>query len=207
MSSPVDIFIFLLTVGFISLSGVLMPGPVFAASIIKGVERKHAGAWIAFGHLTVEVPLILCIIAGLYYVFMNPWVKTGIGVFGGLLLIFIGVRMIRIRRSKESIKRAFPYHPFIAGVITTISNPYFILWWATVGASLIIWGLGFGLIGIIGFIIVHECCDLGWDYFVAYTSFKSRRLWTEKRRACIFGICGLLLVGFGVYFMLAFWFG
>jgi len=207
MSTTLDIFIFLLTVGFISLSGVLMPGPVFAASIIKGVEKKHAGAWIALGHFTVEVPLILCIIAGFYYVFTNQWVKAVIGLFGGLLLIFLGIRMIQMRRKKEAIKTAFPYHPFVAGVITTISNPYFILWWATVGASLIIWALAFGLIGIVGFIVVHECCDLGWDYFVAYTSFKSRNLWTEKRKAYIFGICGLLLVVFGVYFMLVFWLG
>ena len=205
MSSSVDIFIFLLTVGFISLSGVLMPGPVFAASVIKGVERKHAGAWIALGHLSVEVPLILCIIAGLYYVFTNQWVKAGIGLVGGVLLIVLGLRMIQKRADKEVIKTAFPYHPYIAGVITTISNPYFILWWATVGASLILWGLTFGLIGIVGFIIVHECCDLGWDYLVAYTSYKSRNLWTEKRKAYIFGFCGLLLVVFGVYFLFAFW--
>jgi threonine/homoserine/homoserine lactone efflux protein len=206
MSPPLDIFIFLLTVGFISLSGVLMPGPVFAASIIKGVERKHAGAWIALGHLSVEVPLILCIIAGLYFVFTNQWVKAGIGLIGGVLLIFLGIRMIQMRWDKEVIKTAFPYHPFVAGVITTISNPYFILWWATVGASLIIWALTFGLVGIVGFIIVHESCDLGWDYFVAYASFKSRDLWTEKRKAYIFGICGLLLVLFGVYFIMAIWF-
>jgi threonine/homoserine/homoserine lactone efflux protein len=205
MSSSLDIFIFLLTVGFISLSGVLMPGPVFAASVIKGVERKHAGAWIALGHLSVEVPLILCIIAGLYYVFTNQWVKAGIGLVGGVLLIVLGLRMIQKRADKEVIKTAFPYHPYIAGVITTISNPYFILWWATVGASLILWGLTFGLIGIIGFIVVHECCDLGWDYLVAYTSYKSRNLWTEKRKAYIFGFCGLLLVVFGVYFLFAFW--
>ena len=207
MSTSLDIFIYLLTIGFISLSGVLMPGPVFAASIIKGAERKHAGAWIALGHLSVEIPLILCIIAGLYYVFMNQWVKAGIGLVGGLFLIFLGIRMIQKRQDKESVKTAFPYHPFIAGIITTISNPYFILWWATVGASLIILGLNFGLIGIVGLIVVHESCDLGWGYLVAYASYKSRNLWTDKRKAYILSICGLLLVVFGVYFMLAFWFG
>lgn len=207
MSTNTDIFIFLLTVGFISLSGVLMPGPVFAASIIKGAERKHAGAWIALGHLSVEIPLILCIIAGLYYLFTNQWVKAGIGLVGGLFLIFLGIRMIQRRSDKESVKTAFPYHPFVAGVITTISNPYFILWWASVGASLIILGLNFGIIGIVGLILVHESCDLGWDYLVAYASFKSRNLWTERRKAYILGICGLLLCLFGIYFTLAFWFG
>lgn len=202
-----DLVLFLLTVGFISLSGVLMPGPVFAASIVKGAERKHAGAWIAFGHLSVEVPLMLCIMAGLYYVFTNQWVKAVIGLVGGVLLVFLGLRMIQRRKDSESVKAVFPYHPYIAGVITTISNPYFILWWATVGASLILLALSFGWVGIVGLMVVHESCDLGWDYLVAYTSFKSRHLWTERRKAIIFGICGLLLVGFGAYFMLAFWVG
>ena len=202
-----DLIVFLLTIGFISLSGVLMPGPVFAASIIKGAERKHAGAWIALGHLVVEVPLILCILAGLYYVLVNQWVKTGIGLVGGALLVYLGVRMVQMRKDDSSVKSAFPYHPFAAGVITTVSNPYFLLWWATVGASLIIMGLSFGVVGIVGLILVHESCDLGWDYFVAYTSFQSRKLWTTRRKMYIFGACGILLIGFGVYFMLAFWFG
>ena len=131
---------------------------------------------------------------------MNQWVKAGIGLVGGLFLIFLGIRMIQKRLDKESEKTAFPYHPFVAGVITTISNPYFILWWATIGASLIIWGLAIGLIGIVGLIVVHESCDLGWDYFVAYASFKSRDLWTERRKAYILGMCGLLLVVFGICF-------
>jgi threonine/homoserine/homoserine lactone efflux protein len=202
-----EIFLFLLTVGFISLSGVLMPGPLFAAAIVKGAESKHAGAWIAFGHLIVEVPLMLCIMAGLYYVFTNQWVKAGIGLVGGALLIYLGLRMVQKRRDKESVTAVFPYHPFIAGVITTASNPYFILWWATVGASLLILAMGFGVAGIIGMIVVHESCDLGWDSFVAYTSFRSRHLWTERRKAYILGCCGLLLIVFGAYFLLAFWFG
>ena len=201
-----EIFLFFLTVGFISLSGVLMPGPVFAAAIVKGAERKHAGAWIAFGHLVVEVPLMLCILAGLYYVFTNQWVKASIGLVGGVLLIYLGFRMIQKRREKESVRAAFPYHPFLAGVITTASNPYFILWWATVGASLLILAMGFGLVGVVGLVVVHESCDLGWDYLVAYTSFKSRHLWSRRSKAYIFGCCGLFLVAFGVYFMLAFWF-
>ena len=72
---------------------------------------------------------------------MNQWVKAGIGLVGGLFLIFLGIRMIQKRRNKESVKTAFPYHSFVAGVVTTISNPYFIIWWATVGASLIISGI------------------------------------------------------------------
>ncbi len=201
----IELLGFLLTVGIISLTGVLMPGPVFAAAIAKGAEHRHAGAWIALGHLIVEVPLILALAAGFSFVFDNIWVRLVIGLAGGGLLLFMGVRMVLIRSDTEVIKRAFPMHPMIAGILTTISNPYFILWWATVGVLLIITALTFGWFGILIFIIVHESCDLAWDWLVSYSVNKSKKIWTKQVHAIVFGICGLILVFFGIYFILAPW--
>ncbi|MCK5038280.1 MAG: LysE family transporter [Thermoplasmata archaeon] len=197
--------IFLLMVGFISLSGVMMPGPVMVAAIAKGSENKHAGLWIALGHLMIEIPLIALIAMGFYYILTDNWVQGIIGVGGGALLLYMGIQMIRMREDKEVVEKAFPGHPILAGIVTTVGNPYFILWWATIGATLIIGALEFGLIGIIGFIIVHETCDVLWDWFLSYSVHKSKDLWTDKSHAIIFGVCGAVLVVFGVYFMMAFW--
>jgi threonine/homoserine/homoserine lactone efflux protein len=183
-----------------------MPGPVFAAAVVKGAKDRHAGAWISLGHVLVEVPLIVAIAAGLYFVLSNYAVKVGIGVVGGLLLLYMGVRMFQMRNDEEVVERAFPMHPVIAGVITTATNPYFILWWATVGASFIIMALGFGIAGILAFIIIHESCDLGWYYFVSYATNRSKTFWTKRTHSYVFGAFGVLLAAFGVYFMLAFWF-
>ena len=199
--------LFLLSVGIISLSGVLMPGPVFAAAVVKGAENKHAGAWIALGHSMIEVPLIIAVILGLDFIIKEFWVRTIIGITGGSLLLYMGIRMFQMRNHEEIIKKAFPIHPFIAGIITTITNPYVFLWWATIGASLIIIAIGFGIIGIISFILIHESCDLIWDYSVSYMTFKSKKLWTEKTHKYIFGIFGIVLIIFGVYFIFAFWYG
>ena len=200
-----DLLFFLVTVGIISLSGVLMPGPVFAAAVVKGAENKHAGAWIALGHLIVEIPLIIVIAAGFYFIFTNDWVQIGIGMVGGALLIYMGIRMIQLRGEVDVVKRAFPTHPMVAGIMTTASNPYFIFWWATVGAALIIQSIAFGILGVVLFIIVHESCDLGWDYFVSYSVHESKKFWTKRVYAWVFGIFGLFLVGFGVYFMVGVW--
>ncbi len=200
-----DLIFFLLMVGFISLSGVLMPGPVFAAAVVKGTENKHAGAWIALGHLLVEIPLILVIAAGFYFLFTNQWFQIAIGMVGGALLFYMGVRMIQLRGRVDVVEKAFPTHPLIAGVMTTAANPYFILWWATVGAALIIQSITFSVIGIILFIIVHESCDFSWDYFVAYSVHESKRFWTKRVYAWVFGVCGIILVFFGVYFMVGVW--
>ncbi|MCK4756909.1 MAG: LysE family transporter [Thermoplasmata archaeon] len=196
--------LFILMVGFISLSGVMMPGPVMVAAIAKGSENKHAGLWIALGHLMVEIPLITFIAMGFYYVFTDDWVQGIIGIGGGALLLYMGIQMIWMREDKEVVEKSFPGHPIMAGIVTTISNPYFILWWATIGATLIIGALEFGIIGILAFIIVHEFCDVAWVEFITYSVNKSKDLWTDKSHAMIFGVCGLVLVFFGIYFILAF---
>ncbi len=198
-----EIVLFLFMVAFISLSGVMMPGPVFAAAIVKGAKDKHAGAWIAAGHLVVEVPLILAIAAGFHYLLKADEVKMGIGLAGGASLIYMGTRMFMMREDTKAMDEAFPTHAFFAGVITTISNPYLFLWWATVGAALILAALEFGAIGLVLFIIVHEACDLVWEYFVAYTTYRSRKFWTKRTHILVFGGCGLLLSVFGVYFVLS----
>lgn len=181
-----------------------MPGPVFAAAVVKGAERKNAGAWIALGHLIVEVPLILVIAAGFHFIFTHEFVKAIIGLAGGSLLIYMGARMFQMRANKEIIKTAFPMHPMFVGIITTVTNPYFILWWATIGASFIFLALDFHVFGIMAFIIVHESIDFGWDYTVSYSVYKSKKIWTDKFRIYIFGGCGILLIFFGILFIFAF---
>jgi threonine/homoserine/homoserine lactone efflux protein len=200
-----ELIFFLLMVGFISLSGVLMPGPVFAAAVVKGVKDKHAGVWIAVGHMIVEIPLILIIAAGFYFIFTYSWVKIGIGIVGGAMLLFMGLRMVQLHGDVNVVERAIPGHAILAGIITTVSNPYFILWWATVGASLTIIALGFGIIGIISFIVIHEACDLSWDWFVSNISNVGSKLWQERFYRVIFVLCGIFLAVLGVVFMVGVW--
>lgn len=197
--------IFLLTVGFISLSGVMMPGPVMVAAIAKGSEDKHAGLWIAIGHLMVEIPLIAFIAMGFYYILTDNWIQGIIGIAGGILLVQMGYKMVKMRKKKKVVKKSFPGHPVLAGIVTTGGNPYFILWWATVGSALIIAALEFGWVGILGFVIIHETCDILWDWFLSYSVHSSKEKWTRKTHAAVFGTCGAILIIFGIYFVLAFW--
>jgi threonine/homoserine/homoserine lactone efflux protein len=155
----------------------------------------------------VEFPLMALIILSLGYVFKDDLVKTGIGLVGGALLIFLGGSMLRsVRESRrehaEEPGRMFPYGPFAAGAITTSANPYFFLWWATAGALLIITAQEFGAIVVVIFAVVHWSCDLGWYYLTTYTVFRTKHLWTPLVHDVVFGVCGVLMVIFGVYFII-----
>jgi threonine/homoserine/homoserine lactone efflux protein len=91
----------------------------------------------------------------------------------------------------------------LMGFITSTSNPYFFLWWATVGSMLILTSLDYGIFGFILFALVHWSCDLGWYSFVTLSVHRSRHLWTEMVQNAVFTCCGLILIIFGVYFLLS----
>ena len=90
--------LFLLSAAGISLTGVMLPGPMTAATIAKGYSDRHAGVRIAAGHAVIEVPLI-AIMAAIYFgsgsLAGSPRVETIIYLAGGLVLIYLGSRMFR----------------------------------------------------------------------------------------------------------------
>lgn len=186
----------------ISFSGVMAPGPVFAAAVAKGYKDEKAGIKIALGHGIVEFPLMALIVLSLGYVFKEPAVRLGIGLIGGSLLVFLGVTMIRSRKmAAEGPEEYMPYNSVIAGALTTSANPYFFLWWATVGALLIAGAQEFGSIVVIIFAVVHWSCDLAWYSFTSFAVFKTKHLWTPLVHEIVFGLCGILMIGFGLYFV------
>ena len=197
--------LFLGSVIFISMSGVMAPGPVFTVTIAKGHKSPREGLLIGTGHGLVEIPLILLLYFGFSQVFANDLVKLLIGIVGGVILFYFGMDMLRKRSSiGEQDSSVTPAHGSImAGILATSSNPYYFLWWATVGVVLIATAHTFGILGMVLFIIAHVSCDLFWYFFVGYTVFKSKRLWTPRVHSYVFGLCGMALMGFGVWFVIS----
>jgi len=182
----------------ISLSGVMMPGPVTAGAIAKGAEDKKAGIKIALGHGLVEFPMIAAVALGL--TFIASWeAKAVIGVTGGILLIYLGIQLFKPVEKEEA---RFPYPSTMVGVLTSAANPYFFIWWATVGAALITRALEYGVLFLIIFAVVHWSCDLAWDTFLTYSSHGTLDHW-ERHSRKVFALCGGLMLIFGVWFIVS----
>lgn len=193
--------LFLLSAVGISLSSVMAPGPLTAATITKGYRDKYAGTFIALGHAIVELPLMALIYFGFAHFLASPEVKKIIGLVGGLLLVFMGIMLFRtMNKAIGEAGGDLPSNAFTTGIILTGANPYFFLWWATIGIALIYGAAEFGIYGLIIFAIVHWLCDLFWEQLVSYTVFRTRHLWTPKVQKVVFGICALVLIGFGIWF-------
>jgi threonine/homoserine/homoserine lactone efflux protein len=192
--------LFLLSAAGISLTGVMMPGPMTAATIAKGYRDKHAGAWIAAGHAVIEVPLIAVIYFGFGRLISSPRAETVIFLVGGLMLLYLGFRMFRATREAPGAISGLPASPLLTGIVITGTNPGFYVWWAIVGTALVTGAARFGIIGVVLLALVHLPCDLGWSEFLSIGTFESRRWWTKKVQKAVFSVCASVLAGFGVWF-------
>ncbi len=194
---------FLLSVVLISLSGAVTPGPVFAVTVTKSYKSQFAGTQIALGHAVIEIPLILLIYFGFARFFQNSVVQLVLSILGGGMIIWLGISMFRARAEIVQGGKDLPYNAFTAGIITTGFNPFFILWWATIGSMLIMKFLDFGTMGLIAFIVVHWLSDLVWLSFVSIIVYKTQSLWGRKFQEGLFITCSLLLIGFGGWFLIS----
>jgi len=178
-----------------------MPGPLFAVTLKKAAKSRSAGALIAVGHGIVEFPLMFLIFFVLSQFEIPTIVQIVVGLVGGLLMIFMGVQAFRNRHKQDEATVSLKRDSVLAGAWTTAANAGFILWWLTIGTTLILNAKLFGLVGFSVFAGVHWLTDFVWYTMVALLIFKSQRFWTNRARMGVTFFCVLVFIGFGLYFM------
>ena len=188
----------------ISLSGVLAPGPMTAAVVSAGALRQHAGALAALGHAVVEFPLMVLVMWGAAGIFEIPGVAIGIGLLGGAVLLVMGGQTLAGLRKKVDSSNPPPQrHPFLAGILLSGANPYFLLWWATIGLALTTKAAGLGVFAFAVFALVHWLCDLVWLEVLSLASFRGSRIMGERAQRIVPAVCGVALLFFGGKFIVS----
>lgn len=197
-----SLIFFLFEVVGISLTGVMMPGPITAAAIAMGARNRFAGALMAIGHGIVEFPLMVLIILGMDAALKSTTTKIVIGFAGGAFLLFMAVQMLRsLRKAEDEEVKVTMSRPILAGIILSGGSPLFLIWWASVGLNLAITAAGFGIWAFALFAIVHWLCDLIWLSLLSWASFKGSVLLGPRRQKKILLICSLALLVFGLFFI------
>jgi threonine/homoserine/homoserine lactone efflux protein len=180
----------------------MAPGPVTAVTVGKGNESPHAGAWVAIGHGIVEFPLMIAIFYGFGYLLNLFYVEAIIAFVGGLFLLVMGVGMFQGMAQVEVGSSTYTRSPVVAGILLSLGNPYFLIWWATVGAALILRSVSFGILGFVTFALAHWLCDFLWYYFLSALSFKGGRFFGQKFQKIVFATSGIFLLFFSGKFIL-----
>jgi threonine/homoserine/homoserine lactone efflux protein len=182
----------------ISLSGVMAPGPITATVVGKGNHSPHAGTLVAIGHGIVEIPLMIAVFLGVGQLFGIPYLQAAIAVVGGIFMVLMGIGMLRSDSQSAAGTGDYVRSPLVAGILLSLGNPYFLVWWATVGAALIARSFEFGVVGFALFAVAHWLCDLVWCTFLSVLAFKGGQFFGRSFQRAIFVVCGVLLLIFSV---------
>jgi len=200
-----ELFGFLGLVIIISASGVMSPGPLFAANVMYGLrEGKISGIKMAVGHTIVEFPLILFLGIGFFSIESIPEIRTAITVLGAIGLFGFAIFQIRtITRKEFNIETKSKQGPLVTGILLTALNPFFIIWWLTIGLVLISESIqSFGFIGIIILFLFHIWMDYVWLFTIATFSSKARNYLSKRNFKIVIVGLSLILIYFGIDFLL-----
>ena len=192
-----------LALGFlIGLTGALAPGPTLVATI----NAALAGNWttglkISLGHIAAELVIFLLIILGIASVAV-PYTSV-IAAVGGIALVIFGI--MTLSGSSTATLSSTPSHavssPYMAGLLTSAANPYFWIWWLSVGSALVIKTLEGGLLLAAVFMIGHWCADTGWFTFVSVGVSRGKTILSDTSYHRIMAACGIFLILFGMYYL------
>ena len=200
-----QVFDFAILVIVVSASGVMAPGPLFATNMMYGLKQgTKAGIKIAIGHTIVELPLIILLGIGIFSLELFPEFRTAISIFGSItLFVFAIIQIKKIFEEKKQIKSNSKHGPLIAGIGLTALNPFFIIWWLTIGLKLIsdatlIWAFS----GIFILFLFHIWMDFLWLGFTAFLASKSSKILSNRNYKIIMIILSTVLIYYGITFLI-----
>lgn len=191
----------------IALSGALMPGPLLTATISESSRRGFwAGPLMIAGHALLELALVIALFLGLAPFFQLPEVFVASALAGAVILVWMAAGMLRsVPTLTLSLKpqQKKLNHPVFSGIFMSLSNPYWIIWWATIGIGYIFYSWQFGLWGIAFFFAGHISADLAWYSFISGAVARGRHLLTDRLYRVLIAVCAVFLIGFAGYFAYA----
>lgn len=185
-----------------------MPGSMFTYTIDKSIRYGiKPGLLVSLGHAFLELILVVLIFAGIGKYLATDLANIVIGLVGGIILAYLGFNMLRdiyFDRISLEVKDGVESRDgnmFLAGMLLSATNPYFIIWWSAVGLALMMSAYQvFGFAGIVLFYIGHILADISWFTFIAALVSKTRHLINIKIYKTTIALLAIFLIGFAIRF-------
>lgn len=189
----------------VGLSGAMMPGPLLSVAVAETARRGfRAGPLLVLGHALPELLLAVLFALGLSGFLENKTLVGIIGIAGGLFMALLGMRIFfQARRGADiDLEKASQTRlgPVMAGFVASVSNPGWIIWWATIGANYIMISLGHGIIGLVFFLVGHQMSDLAWYSMIALLVSRGRHRVSKRVYHGVIYSCAALVVVMAVFF-------
>lgn len=199
----VQILEFAVLVISVSASGVMAPGPLFAANIAYGLKGgAAAGIKMAAGHAVVELPLVIILGIGVFSLDSFPGFRTIVSVLGAVALFVFAAMQIRGIIRRERPGHASGQSPFVVGMALSALNPFFITWWLTIGLKLISDAMiEWAFAGVLIMFALHIWMDFAWLGTVGFFAAKSTSILSSRGYKILIVALSAVLVYFGITFL------
>lgn len=190
----------------IAFSGAMMPGPLLTVTISESTRRgAKAGPMLITGHVMLELLLLFALLFGLAPVFKHSLFFIVSAFAGGAIMLWMAWGMFKslptlsVSVNSTSSKGK---NLFVSGALMSLANPYWIIWWATIGIGYIVYSQQFGSVGILLFFLGHIAGDYIWYTAISTAVSKGKKLFTDKIYRILIAICGAFLVVFALYLVI-----
>lgn len=195
----------------LALSGAMMPGPLLTVAVEQTARHgKGAAMLLMVGHALLEAALLLGLALGLNEILVLRPVRIGLSLVGGAFLLWMGVSMlVDVARGRVALQLDAPtpppsrLGPVLRGALVSLANPYWILWWTTIGLKLASDSLAIGPAGVGAFFLGHEAADFGWYFAIALAVATGRRFMSGRAYRVIIGACAIFLCYLAVVFVIS----
>jgi threonine/homoserine/homoserine lactone efflux protein len=216
----------------VALSGALMPGPLLTFTVARTVRVTRrgwlTGALVTLGHAALEGAIVIGLLLGVLEFLRSPAALKAIGTVGGAFLVWSGVAMlVGLARGRTAGAAAgtgpgdpapapstasSPFDrlgPVLGGALVSMANPYWWVWWVTVGAATMLrFDVSFARWPVLAaFFLGHEAGDLAWYLAVSTLVHLGRRGIPPVAYDVLLGVCAVAVIGFGVYLGISAWVG
>ena len=188
----------------VAFSGAMMPGPLLTVTISETPRRGIlTGPMLIAGHGVLELTLVIALLLGLVPLLRLDQVFIFTAIVGSGVLLWMALGMFKalpamsLRTQPEQSDRS---NPVVAGALLSIVNPYWTIWWVTIGLGYIMQSLEAGTWGVVLFFGGHILADLVWYSLISYGIWKGKAFMSDRIYRCLIGVCAAFLVVFAVLF-------
>lgn len=188
----------------LAFSGAMMPGPLLTATIGESARRGAlAGPLLILGHALLELAMLLALLFGLAPLLRHAGVFAAIALIGAAILLWMAGGMFRslphLSLSVQPVAKTSG--PLVtSGILLSVANPYWTIWWATIGLGYLASCQVLGPAGIAAFFIGHIGGDLVWYSLISVLMVGGRHLLSDRLYRGLIGFCATFLTGFAACF-------
>ena len=189
----------------VALSGALMPGPLFTVTVSESSRRGPvAGPLLIAGHGILELALVAALMLGVGPLLKKEPVFVVTALAGSAVLLWMAGGMLRslpqLSLTVDGTKRSARGNLVLAGILLSLANPYWTVWWVSIGLGYITHSMKLGLFGVAAFFSGHILADLAWYSFVSMAVCKGKRFMSDRFYRGLIGACAVFLIVFAGLF-------